>query len=160
MEIILQLFIFLPFAGFIVSLFFNNTQEQLISRLSFICVGLQLIGITLFNIYWLWQQSPVINLKHFVFFKEDTIEIFLSFYFDKTTAVFSFLGALVTFLVLIFSKYYLHRDAGYKRFFNTILLFFFAFNLTVFAGNFETLFIGWEFLGITSFLLIAFYKNS
>ncbi|HRC33493.1 MAG TPA: hypothetical protein PK736_08635, partial [Bacteroidia bacterium] len=97
MEIILQLFIFLPFAGFIVSLFFNNTQEQLISRLSFICVGLQLIGITLFNIYWLWQQSPVINLKHFVFFKEDTIEIFLSFYFDKTTAVFSFLGALVTF---------------------------------------------------------------
>ncbi len=159
MEIILQLFIFLPFAGFIVSLFFNNTQEQLISRLSFICVGLQLIGITLFNIYWLWQQSPVINLKHFVFFKEDTIEIFLSFYFDKTTAVFSFLGALVTFLVLIFSKYYLHRDAGYKRFFNTILLFFFAFNLTVFAGNFETLFIGWEFLGITSFLLIAFYRD-
>jgi NADH:ubiquinone oxidoreductase subunit 5 (subunit L)/multisubunit Na+/H+ antiporter MnhA subunit len=159
MELLLQIFIFLPLVGFVISLFFNNTQEKLISGLAYTSVGFQLIGIFAFNIYWLLQNAPVINLKHFVFFKENDIEIFLDFYFDKTTAVFSLLGALITFLVLVFSKYYLHRDSGYKRFFNTILLFFFAFNITVFAGNFETLFIGWEFLGITSFLLIAFYRD-
>lgn len=159
MELILQLFVFLPLAGFFISLLFNNTQEKLIAGIAFTSVGIQFTGIILFVIYWLIHNAPTINLKHFVFFKEDNIEIYLDFYFDKITAVFSLLGSFITFLVLIFSKYYLHRDAGYKRFFNTILLFFFAYNITVFAGNFETLFIGWEFLGITSFLLIAFYRD-
>ena len=159
MEQFLQLFIFIPLAGFILSFFFSNKQEKLISGVAYSIVGLQLIGVTAFIIYWLFNQTPYLNLKHFVFYKEDSIEIFLDFYFDKITAVFAFVGALITFLVLIFSKFYLHRDEGYKRFFNTVLLFFFGYNVAVFAGNFETLFIGWEFLGITSFLLIAFYRD-
>ncbi|MEY5042300.1 MAG: hypothetical protein RLZZ414_1864, partial [Bacteroidota bacterium] len=48
---------------------------------------------------------------------------------------------------------------GYKRFFNTILFFFLGFNITLLSGNFETLFLGWEILGISSFLLIAFYRD-
>jgi NADH-quinone oxidoreductase subunit L len=159
MEQLLQLFIFLPLAGFLISLFFKNSQEKLIAGVAYTSVGLQLIFVISFIAYWLFHHSPILDLKHFVFFKEDNIEIFLDFYFDKTTAVFSLLGTIITYLVLVFSKYYLHRDSGYKRFFNTILLFFFAYNVTVFAGNFETLFIGWEFLGITSFLLIAFYRD-
>jgi NADH-quinone oxidoreductase subunit L len=159
MEQFLQAFIFLPLIGFLVSLCFNNSQEKLISAVAYTSVGFQLLGLVSFIVFWIANQYPILNLKHFVFFKEDNIEIYLDFYFDKSTAVFSFLGASITFLVLVFSKYYLHRDGGYKRFFNTVLLFFFAFNITVFAGNFETLFIGWEFLGITSFLLIAFYRD-
>ncbi len=159
MEQLLIYFIFFPFVSFFISLLFQNKQEKLISTVAFTSVGIQLTGVIVFTGYWLLHSAPTLNLKHFVFFKEDDIEIFLDFYFDKTTAVFSILGAFVSFLVLVFSKYYLHRDSGYKRFFNTILLFFFAFNITVFAGNFETLFIGWEFLGITSFLLIAFYRD-
>lgn len=159
MEIIIQLFVFLPLAAFLLSLLFKNTQEKYISALAYASVGLQFLSLACFNVYWMLHKMPIINLKHFVFFKEHDIEIYLDFYFDKTTAVFSLLGSLISFLVLVFSKYYLHRDSGYKRFFSTILLFFFAFNITVFAGNFETLFIGWEFLGITSFLLIAFYRD-
>ncbi len=53
----------------------------------------------------------------------------------------------------------MHRDEGYKRFFNTILLFATAYNFIILAGNFETLFIGWEIKGICSFILIAFYRN-
>ena len=159
MEQILQAFIFIPLIGFIISFFFANKQEKLISAVAYSSVGLQLAGIVAFTSYWIFQNSPVLDVKHFVFYKEDNIEIFLDFYFDKSTAVFSILGALITFLVLVFSKYYLHRDEGYKRFFNTVLLFYFGYNIAVFAGNFETLFVGWEFLGITSFLLIAFYRD-
>ncbi|MBK7690709.1 MAG: hypothetical protein IPJ31_06185 [Bacteroidetes bacterium] len=159
MEQMLQLFIWIPLLGFFISLFFNNTQEKQIAGVAYTSVGVQLIGMLVFIGWWAVHHFQTLHLKHFVFFKEENIEIFLEFYFDKTTAVFSVLGAFITFLVLVFSKYYLHRDAGYKRFFNTILLFFFAFNVAVFAGNFETLFIGWEFLGITSFLLIAFYRD-
>jgi len=53
----------------------------------------------------------------------------------------------------------MHRDEGYKRFFNTILLFATAYSFIILAGNFETLFIGWEIKGIYSFILIAFYRN-
>ncbi|MDZ4708091.1 MAG: proton-conducting transporter membrane subunit [Saprospiraceae bacterium] len=159
MEHILQLFIFIPLVGFILSLFFSNRQEKQIAAVAYSIVAIQFVGILLFVISWVLQRSPDLNLKHFVFYEEGSIEIFLDFYFDKVTAVFGLAGALITFLVLIFSKFYLHRDEGYKRFFNTVLLFFFGYNVAVFAGNFETLFIGWEFLGITSFLLIAFYRD-
>jgi NADH-quinone oxidoreductase subunit L len=159
MEQLLQYFIFIPLIGFIVSFFFSSKQERLLSGTTYSLIGLQLISIIAFIVYWILQGAPTLDVKHYVFFKEDDIEIFLDFYFDKTTAVFALLGALITFLVVVFSKYYLHRDQGYKRFFNTLLLFFFGYNIAVFAGNFETLFIGWEFLGITSFLLIAFYRD-
>ena len=159
MEQYLQLFLVIPLLGFMVSLFFTNKQESYIAINAYLCFGIQLLGILFFTIYWIFQQSPILDLKHFTFYKEENIEIFLDFYFDRYTAVFAILGAFITFLIAIFSKFYLHRDSGYKRFFSTILLFFFGYNVTVFAGNFETLFIGWEFLGITSFLLIAFYRD-
>ena len=159
MEQLLQFFIFIPLIGFFISFFFVNKQEKYISAVAYSSVGLQLAGVILFIIYWIINKSPALDLKHFVFFKENNIEIFLDFYFDWYTAIFALTGSVITFLVVIFSKYYLHRDAGYKRFFNTVLLFFFGYNVTIFAGNFETLFIGWEFLGITSFLLIAFYRD-
>ena len=53
----------------------------------------------------------------------------------------------------------MHRESGYKRFFYTILFFYAGYTLAVFAGNLETLFIGWEILGLTSFLLVAFYRE-
>lgn len=159
MEQLLQLFIILPLAGIIASFFFNRHQERMISGTAFTIVGLQLLGIGVFTVYWLINGAPMLELDSLVFYKEDNIKIFLDFYFDRVTALFGFTGALITFLVLVFSKYYLHRDEGYKRFFVTVLLFFFGFNITIFSGNFETLFIGWEFLGITSFLLVAFYRD-
>jgi NADH:ubiquinone oxidoreductase subunit 5 (subunit L)/multisubunit Na+/H+ antiporter MnhA subunit len=53
----------------------------------------------------------------------------------------------------------LHREEGYKRFFNVISFFYLGYNIVIFSGNLETLFIGWEILGISSFLLIAFYRD-
>ncbi|MBL0134718.1 MAG: hypothetical protein IPP79_12295 [Chitinophagaceae bacterium] len=40
-----------------------------------------------------------------------------------------------------------------------IQLFFLGYNLIIFSGNYESLFIGWEFIGIASFLLISFYRD-
>lgn len=159
MLILLQFLVFIPLVGFFLSLLFSRQNERWISTATFGVLGLHLLLVTVFNGLWLATGAEVLDLKHFVFYKEDTIEIYLDFYFDHITAVFSVLGAFITFLVAVFSSFYLHRDEGYKRFFNTLLLFYFGYNVVVFSGNFETLFIGWEFLGITSFLLIAFYRD-
>ena len=159
MEQLLHLFILLPLLGFIISLFFRNRNENAIAGVVITTMGLQLLGLSVFIISWVSSGSNLLDIKHFTFYKEGNVEIFIDLFFDKITAYFAFVGTLITFLVAIFSRFYLHRDSGFKRFFNTLILFFFAYSIIVFSGNFETLFVGWEFLGITSFLLIIFYRD-
>lgn len=159
MEQLLQFFILLPLVGFLVSLFFRNRNENALAGIAITTVGIQLAALIAFVFSWMTEGSPLLNIKHFTFYKEGNIEIFIDLFFDKITAVFALVGTIITFLVAIFSRFYLHRDSGFKRFFTTLLLFFFAYSLVIFAGNFETLFVGWEFLGITSFLLIIFYRD-
>ena len=131
----------------------------MISGIAISATGIHLAGCFIFIIYWIIQGSAILDIKHIVLYKSTEFEFFIDFYFDKTSAVFAIVGSTITLLVSIFSRYYLHRDEGFKRFFNALLLFFLGYNLVVFSGNFETLFIGWEILGFCSFLLIAFYRD-
>ena len=159
MSQLLQFFIWVPLFGFIISLMLPRKNERLISSVTIGTAGINLLAAFSFVTYWFMNDYPVLDVKQFVFYKAHDIEIFLDFYFDKTTAVFSTVGAVLAFLVAVFSKFYIHRDGGFKRFMNNILMFFVAYNLVIFSGNFETLFTGWEILGICSFLLIGFYHD-
>ncbi|MBC7382442.1 MAG: hypothetical protein H7296_05525 [Bacteroidia bacterium] len=159
MENIIQFFIFIPLLGFALSLLVKDKSETLLSAIAFTSVGLNLGTFLVFVIYWLFNGHPILNMDEILIYRTDDYEFLLDFYFDKITVVYLFVGSLLTFLVTIYSRYYLHRETGYKRFFNTILFFYIGFNLTVISGNFETLFIGWEILGISSFLLIGFYRD-
>ena len=159
MEKIIQLFILIPLLGFIISLIIPRQNERLISLTAFTSVGANFIGFLAFVIYWLFNGFPVLNLKEILIYKTTNYEFLLDFFFDKITVVYLFVGSFLTFLVTIYSRYYLHREHGYKRFFNTILFFYVGYSITVLSGNFETLFLGWEILGISSFLLISFYRE-
>jgi NADH-quinone oxidoreductase subunit L len=155
----LEYFILFPMVGFLISLLLPPKKETLISWAAFITVGLHLFSFTLFLAYWIWSGLPTLDLKDLIIYKTDHYEFFLDFYFDYITAVYMAVGAFLTFLVTLYSRYYMHRESGYKRFFNTILFFYIGYNVIVLAGNMETLFIGWEMLGVSSFLLIAFYRE-
>lgn len=159
MEHILQYFIIIPFLGFILSIFLPEKNEKLISGIAFGTVFIQFLGLVLFIGFWIFNGSEDLNLKEITLLKTEHYEFFIDFYFDKIGAVYLFVGALLTSMTATYSRYYLHREKGYKRFFNTVLFFFFGYNLAILAGNFETLFIGWEIIGISSFLLIAFYRE-
>lgn len=159
MTSLLQLFLFVPLLGFMGSLLIPEKKENVISRVAFFTSGFTLFIAILFVTVWLYQGHHVLNLKEIVLFKSKEYEFLIDLCFDKITVVYLLVGAFLTFLVTFYSRYYLHRERGYERFFNTILLFYFGFNLTILSGNFETLFIGWEILGICSFLLIAFYRD-
>lgn len=159
MNSILQIFVFIPIAGFFVSLLIPGKKEGILSWVAFFTVGLHMVSFLVFLVYWLTHGRVSLNLKEIVLFQSKDYVFLVDFYFDKITAVYLLVGSFLTFLVTIYSRYYLHRETGYKRFFNTILFFYTGYNLTIFSGNFETLFIGWEMLGISSFLLIAFYRD-
>ncbi len=155
----LQFFILIPVAGFIISLFLPAKNEKLISWLTFATIGVHLLLAIVFIPMWMLNGSAMLNIKELILYQSPNYEFYIDFSFDKITAAYLFVGSVLTFLIVIYSSYYMHREDGYKRFFNTILFFFAGYNVLIFSGNLETLFIGWEMLGISSFLLIAFYRD-
>jgi NADH-quinone oxidoreductase subunit L len=159
MDIIIHILLCIPILGFLVSLFIPEAKENVMSRWTFGMIGTNLLILLIFTGYWLLQGFPSINVRDWMLFQTTGYEFFLDFYFDKVTAVYSLVGGFLTFLITVYSRYYLHREKGYKRFFNTVWFFNLGYNLAVFSGNLETLFIGWEILGISSFLLISFYRE-
>jgi NADH-quinone oxidoreductase subunit L len=159
MALILKLFILIPLAGFFITICIPRKKENLISAATAFTIGLHFVGFLAFLIFWILKGSPVLNVKDIVLLETAEYEFYVDFYFDKIGAVYLFVGSFLTFLVAIYSRTYLHREDGYKRFFNTIIFFYLGYNLIILSGNLETMFIGWEILGVSSFLLIAFYRN-
>jgi NADH-quinone oxidoreductase subunit L len=157
--IFLRALVILPVLTFLVTLFIKEKSETLLSRVVNISVGLHLASLLCFVTAWIIGGHPILDEKDIVLFKNAEYEFFIDFYFDKVTATYLLVGAFLTWLVTIYSKFYLHREKGYKRFFCTIMFFYTGYNITVMSGNMETLFLGWEILGISSFLLIAFYRD-
>ncbi len=156
---LLQFFILIPFVGFIFSLFIPDKMENAVSRTVLFTVGLHLIISWVFLVIWLIYNHPTLERSEIILFKTKEYQFLVSFYFDKISAVYLFVGSALTFLVTQYCRWYLHRESGYKRFFNIILFFYIGYNIIIFSGNFETLFVGWEILGFSSFLLIGFYRD-
>ena len=149
----------IPFLGFIISLVLPRKNEKLISRISFLTVGAHLLFSIYFISIWLMSGMKDIDFKEFSIFRSGNYDYYIDIHFDVITMTFLIVGSILTFLVSGFSRLYLHREHGYRRFFSTLLFFFIGYNIIIFAGNLETMFIGWEILGISSFLLIAFYRE-
>lgn len=76
---------------------------------------------------------------------------------DPPAMVMAVLAAVMTGLVGRFSVTYLHREAGFLRFFLLLLLFAAGMQLLALAGTVDLLFAGWELVGLTSTLLIGFF---
>jgi len=159
MERFIPLFILLPLFGFAISALLPHKKERLLSGFVFTSIGLQLLGLLVFIPNWIRQDHQFLTSPDVLVYFTADYTFFLSFTFDKITAIYSITGAFLAFLVSTYSRVYLHREKGYKRFFVSLLFFFLGYNIAVFSGNFETLFVGWEILGISSFLLIAFYRH-
>jgi NADH:ubiquinone oxidoreductase subunit 5 (subunit L)/multisubunit Na+/H+ antiporter MnhA subunit len=159
MNQLLVLFVAIPFLAFLLSLFWQNKSEKAIGRIVRFTKVFYIIVSVSFAVWWIANGLKPVSYHLATLYETDHFVFAFELFYDEITAVFSIVGAFLFFLVATFSKYYMHRDEGYKRFFNTILLFAAGYNFIILSGNFETLFIGWEIKGVCSFILIAFYRN-
>lgn len=83
----------------------------------------------------------------------------LKFVFDRLSVPFVILSFLLCGTVGAFANKYMHREEGFNRLFVFYAIFLFGMVMTSLAGTIETLFAGWEFVGLSSTLLVAFYQD-
>jgi NAD(P)H-quinone oxidoreductase subunit 5 len=83
----------------------------------------------------------------------------IEFLVDRLSLAFAALSAAIAGVVSAFSNRYLHREPGYNRYFVLLAMFVTGMLLVAVAGNVTVLLVGWEFVGLSSALLVAFFHE-
>lgn len=83
----------------------------------------------------------------------------ITFVFDRLSIPFVILSLVLCGVIGAFAVRYMHREPGYNRFFTLFAMFTLGMVLASLAGTIETLFAGWELVGLSSALLIAFFHE-
>lgn len=106
------------------------------------------------------EESRSITIDAFTWIKAGNFKANMSFLIDPLSSIFLLIITGVGFLIHVYSIGYMHDDAGFNRFFSYLNLFVFFMLLLVMGSNYLVMFIGWEGVGLCSYLLIGFwFKN-
>lgn len=107
------------------------------------------------------QEEPhvAIELGNWVSIPDLHYHFSLKIVFDRLSVPFVILSFVLCGTIGAFASRYMHREPGYNRFFVLYALFLLGMVVTSVAGTIETLFAGWELVGLSSALLVAFFQE-
>ena len=104
-------------------------------------------------------KNGIVHLFHFI--NTNSMQIGFDFQVDQLNSIFLLVITGIGFLIHLYSISYMGHDDGYGKFFSYLNLFVFSMLILVLGGNYLIMFIGWEGVGLCSYLLIGFwYKNN
>jgi len=150
----------LPLAGFII----NGLGRNILSKGAIGFIGSVLVlasfGLSVGAFMQIKATGVPINVTLFDWFTVGTLKISFSFLVDQLSSLMLLIITGVGFLIHLYSVGYMHDDEGYGKFFAYLNLFVFFMLLLVMGSNYLIMFIGWEGVGLCSYLLIGFWYTN
>ena len=160
MEIFVALIPILPLFGFLlVGLTNKKLPKPVVNVVACGSVFVSFVFgvIAFFNILGMPEGARHITVKLFDWIVVGTFNTSFSFVFDPLSAVMVLVVSGVGFLIHVYSIGYMAHDDGYSRYFSYLNLFTFSMLTLVLADNVLLMFVGWEGVGLCSYLLIGFW---
>jgi NADH-quinone oxidoreductase subunit L len=145
----------LPFAGFLIAGIFGKYLKE---RAATVAVA-GVLGAFVFSVSAFLDvlQGHLLDENLYTWISVGSFSVNVGFQVDQLTAVMLMVVTTLSTLIHIYSVGYMHGDKGFARFFAYLELFTFFMLVLVMANNFLLMFVGWEGVGLCSYLLIGFW---
>ncbi|HLF57256.1 MAG TPA: NADH-quinone oxidoreductase subunit L [Thermoanaerobaculia bacterium] len=148
----------LPLAGAAINgLLLRNSQKPLVTAVGVGLPGLSLLVALAALVEWSASVRPAAYEQVLWAWTAGPAAFDVGFRLDALSAVMLFVVTFVGFWIHVYSVGYMGHDAGYRRYFAYLNLFMGAMLLLILGNNYLVLFVGWEGVGLCSYLLIGYY---
>lgn len=150
------LIIFFPLFGFVCSVLVGRFLSYGVGILCTTCVFIA-FTFSLLSFYETGSVGSVVILDVGQWIFSDTLNINWGFCFDSLTCTMLVVVTFISVLVHLYSMEYMEQDPHLPRFMSYLSLFTFFMLILITANNFLQMFVGWEGVGLSSYLLINFW---
>jgi NADH-quinone oxidoreductase subunit L len=150
----------LPLVGSLINgLWRRNLSEASVGSIACGAVGLSFLGslLAFLTLFRLPPEGRAVEVVLYRWVSSGDFQAAMGFLLDPLSAVMILVVTGVGLLIHIYSLGYMHGDEGFQRYFSYLNLFVFAMLLLVMGNNFLLMFLGWEGVGLCSYLLIGFW---
>ena len=158
MSILIILLLISPLIGFLINGLFGKwlrNAEKLSGWIACLAVLVSLICSVI--VFTHVKGGAELNQTLYEWIAGESFAFTIGFHVDSLTVVMLLVITGIGFLIHVYSIGYMHGDTGYTRYFAYLNLFVFAMLILVLADNYLMMFVGWEGVGLCSYLLIGFW---
>lgn len=149
-----------PFLGFLINVFFGKSLGKTVSGIIGTAAVVVSFLVTIFFFNQIASTEKAIQITLFDWIQISNLKINLGFLLDQLSLLWLLFVTGIGSLIHLYSISYMHDDENMHKFFSYLNLFVFFMITLVIGSNLLVLFIGWEGVGLCSYLLIGFwYKN-
>ncbi len=159
MENLVYIALFAPFVSSLFAALFGMSQRQVfVGIVASSLLAISFISSALLAIH-LYTTGDVIHVRLMDWINAGDLHIPFGFIVDQVSVTMMMVVTLVSTVVHIYSIGYMDHDKSFNRFFSYLSAFVFSMMILVMSDNFAGLFIGWEGVGVCSWLLIGFWYH-
>jgi NADH-quinone oxidoreductase subunit L len=159
MESLVYIALFAPFVGSLFAgLFFaRSPRTHVVGVVNSALIGVTFIASVLLMIHVVEYGAVEVTMMNWI--SAGDLSIPFGFLVDEVSVTMMVVVSLVSTIVHVYSTGYMDHDKSYNRFFSYLSAFVFSMMILVMSDNFAGLFIGWEGVGVCSWLLVGFWYH-